>query len=67
MPVLAAIEEQLAPFEARPHWGKLFGTSPDVVSGLYGRMSDFLQLLGHHDPAGKFRNEFIDRYFPTQI
>ena len=63
-PVLAAIEDQLAPFQARPHWGKLFGTSPEVVSRLYERMPDFRQLLGLHDPAGKFRNEFVDNYFP---
>jgi xylitol oxidase len=65
IPVLAAIEDQLAPFGARPHWGKLFGTSPEVVSTLYERMPDFRHLLDLHDPAGKFRNEFIDRYFPA--
>ena len=28
-PVLALVEERLAPLRARPHWGKLFGTSPE--------------------------------------
>jgi alditol oxidase len=64
-PVLAAIEDELAPFEARPHWGKLFGTSPAVVSGLYERLPDFEQLLRHYDPGGKFRNELADTYFPA--
>jgi alditol oxidase len=63
-PVLAAIEEQLSPFGARPHWGKLFSTSPEVVRGLYERLPDFQRLLRHYDPTGKFRNELIDRYFP---
>jgi alditol oxidase len=63
--VLAAVEEQLAPFAARPHWGKLFNTNPDTVRGLYRRLPDFVGLLRHYDPTGKFRNEFLDRYFPA--
>jgi alditol oxidase len=63
-PVLAAIEEQLAPFDARPHWGKVFSTRPDVVQGLYDRIPDFIALAARYDPAGKFRNDFIDRYLP---
>src|SRR5262249_55929693 len=61
-PVLAAVEDQLAPFRARPHWGKLFGTRPGVVSGLYDRLPDFQRLLRSHDPAGKFRNELVSTY-----
>jgi xylitol oxidase len=64
-PVLTAMEEQLAPFGARPHWGKLFTTSPATVRELYPRAADFGRLLGERDPSGKFRNEFIDRYFPA--
>jgi alditol oxidase len=64
MPVLAAIEDRLAPFGARPHWGKLFGTSPEAVSGLYDRLPDFQQLLRSLDPAGKFRNTMLDTYIP---
>ena len=65
IPVLAAIEVQLAPFGARPHWGKLFCTSPEIVSGLYDRLPDFRQLLRDLDPAGKFRNELVDTYVPA--
>jgi xylitol oxidase len=63
--VLAGIEAQLAPFGARPHWGKLFCTSPETVSGLYGRLPDFRRLLRDLDPAGKFRNELVDAYLPA--
>ena len=63
-PVVAAIEAALAPFGARPHWGKVFSTPPDVVRGLYPRYDDFVGLLRRYDPDGKFRNEFMDRYFP---
>jgi len=65
-PVLALVEERLAPLRARPHWGKLFGTSPGVVRGLYPRLDDFRRLMHHYDPAGKFRNDLLDRYFPPE-
>ncbi len=64
-PVLLAIEAALAPFDARPHWGKVFSTPPDVVRRLYPRYDEFVDLRRRYDPAGKFRNEFMDRYFPV--
>lgn len=63
-PVVAAIEAALEPFGARPHWGKVFSTPPETLRGLYPRWDDFRALLGRYDPAGKFRNAFVDRYFP---
>ena len=65
MPVLATVEDRLAPFGARPHWGKLFTTSPAAVSRLYDRLPDFQRLLRSLDPDGKFRNKFIDTYVPA--
>ena len=65
MPVLATVEDRLAPFGARPHWGKLFTTSPAAVSRLYDRLPDFQRLLGSLDPDGKFRNKFLDPYVPA--
>lgn len=63
-PAVTAIESALAPFGARPHWGKVFSTPPETIRALYPRWDDFAGLLRRYDPAGKFRNEFIDRYFP---
>ena len=63
-PVLGEIEERLAPMHARPHWGKLFRTGPEAMPGLYPRLDDFRQLMGCCDPAGKFRNDLLDRYLP---
>jgi alditol oxidase len=63
-PVLAQVEQRLAPLRARPHWGKLFGISPAAVRGLYQRLDDFRALMHDYDPAGKFRNDLIDRYLP---
>lgn len=58
--VLPLIEERLAPFGARPHWGKLFhGGGLDAV---YPRMADFRALAKTLDPQGKFRNPFLDRH-----
>ncbi|MFJ2031059.1 FAD-binding protein [Streptosporangium sp. NPDC087985] len=58
--VLALVEEQLEPFEARPHWGKLFVMDPERLRSLYERLPDFQRLLGAYDPAGKFRNAFVN-------
>lgn len=60
--LLPLIEEQLAPFQARPHWGKLFTMAPAPLGSLYKKRDDFLQLLLQYDPHGKFRNAFLDAY-----
>ncbi len=60
--VLPIIEDQLAPFQARPHWGKLFTMSPDGLQPLYTKLPDFRHLMLECDPQGKFRNEFLERY-----
>ena len=52
----------LEPFDARPHWGKLFAMDPAAVRGRYPRLTDFTRLMRERDPDGKFRNEFVDRY-----
>ncbi|PRH80367.1 FAD-binding protein [Streptomyces solincola] len=60
------IEEALAPFAARPHWGKVFRTDPAAVADLYPRWEDYRDLLRRYDPRGKLRNPMIDRYFPPE-
>lgn len=60
--LLPIIEEQLAPFQARPHWGKLFTMQPSHLQSLYPKLPDFQQLLHMYDPQGKFRNAFLDTY-----
>ncbi|MER8073341.1 FAD-binding protein [Streptomyces sp. NPDC094034] len=64
MPVLDAIEEALAPFDVRPHWGKLFTMGQERVAALYERYADFEALTAKHDPRGVFRNDLLERYFP---
>jgi len=60
--LLPTIEEQLAPFNARPHWGKLFTMPPARLRSLYEKLPDFQDLLRSYDPQGKFRNAFLDTY-----
>ena len=63
MKLLPIVEEQLAAFSARPHWGKLFTISAAQLKSRYERYADFQQLLRQYDPKGKFRNEFLDVNF----
>ena len=60
MNLIPQVEEQLAPFNARPHWAKLFTMSPKVLQSRYEKLNDFKQLINQYDPNGKFRNEFLD-------
>ena len=58
--LLPVIERELAPYNVRPHWGKLFTISPARLQSLYEKHADFQQLLSHYDPQGKFRNAFLE-------
>lgn len=60
--VLPHVEEALAPFAARPHWGKVFTLPPARLEELYERLPDFRRLLSDFDPGGKFRNAFLDTH-----
>ena len=62
LPVVTLVEQQLAPFGARPHWGKIFTTTADEFHSHYERLPDFLDLARQYDPAGKFRNAYTARY-----
>lgn len=61
MNLLPQIEAQLAPFNVKPHWGKLFTMQPKVLQSRYEKLADFKKLVAIHDPNGKFRNEFLKR------
>lgn len=63
--VLPMIEECLTPFEARPHWAKLFTMPPSRVRSLYERLPDFRELVRRCDPEGKFSNDFLNKFVTT--
>ena len=57
--LLPEIEKRLAPFEARPHWGKLFFMGSKTLESRYDRLADFRRLVSRYDPEGKFGNAFL--------
>jgi xylitol oxidase len=58
--LLPMIEEQLAPFQPRPHWAKVFTLPPDRLQAGYDKLKDYKALAAHYDPSGKFRNAFLN-------
>jgi alditol oxidase len=59
--VLPVIEKELAPYKARPHWGKLFTINPAQLQASYEKLNEFKDLIQEHDPGGKFRNDFLTK------
>lgn len=59
--LLPVIETELAPFNPRPHWGKLFTMSGVELRHKYKKMPEFIELSKRYDPQGKFRNDFLNR------
>ena len=60
--VLTDLEPALAPYAARPHWGKLFLTDATTIAARYERLPDFARLVETHDPRGAFRNEWLEAH-----
>jgi len=58
--VLVDLEAALAPFEARPHWGKVFVARAGAIAALYERLPDFVRLVEDLDPHGVFRNAWFE-------
>lgn len=58
--VLPMIEQALAPFQPRPHWGKVFTMEPKVLQANLPNLDRFKKLAQQYDPKGKFRNQFVD-------
>ena len=59
--VLPTVEAALAPYDPRPHWGKLFAMPPDAIRASYPDLPRFVDLVDRFDPAGTCRNAFLDR------
>jgi xylitol oxidase len=63
--LLPQIEAKLKPFDARPHWAKVFTMNTTQIAPLYPRINDFRALTREFDPAGKFRNTFLRDHIDT--
>ncbi|GAC1651180.1 MAG: FAD-binding protein [Acidobacteriaceae bacterium] len=59
--LLPIIERELEPFNARPHWGKLFTVSRARLHKIYDRMPEFVRLCQTYDPKRKLQNRFLER------
>ncbi|MBI3715593.1 MAG: FAD-binding protein [Betaproteobacteria bacterium] len=59
--LLPLLEARLAAYQARPHWGKLFTMTSAKLRARYARLEDFRRLAQEYDPAGKFRNAFLEK------
>ncbi len=57
--MLVQLETALVPFEARPHWGKLFNANVAAIAPLYERLPDFARLVERLDPRGTFSNSWL--------
>jgi alditol oxidase len=57
--MLVQLETALVPFEARPHWGKLFNANAEALAPLYERRPDFIRLVERLDPRGAFSNSWL--------
>ncbi|WP_426594534.1 D-arabinono-1,4-lactone oxidase [Cellulomonas sp. McL0617] len=60
--LLPVLEAALRPFDARPHWGKLFADEDRSLARLYPRWDDFRALVARTDPTGVFANDFLERH-----
>jgi FAD/FMN-containing dehydrogenase len=53
-------------FDARPHWGKVCPLDRDEIRRLYPRLPEFQQACESIDPAGVFRNSWVENtLFPA--
>ncbi|WP_332644990.1 D-arabinono-1,4-lactone oxidase [Aeromicrobium sp.] len=59
---LPTLDDALAPFAARPHWGKLFETTPERLRAAYPKLDQFRALVERSDPAGMFANDLTRQW-----
>ena len=60
--LLGDLERILSPFDARPHWGKVFRADARTIALLYDRYADFRDLLERVDPRGAFSNPWLQTH-----
>lgn len=55
----AAVEEIMARFDGRPHWGKMHTLDAARLRARYPRFDDFVALRDRLDPHRVFANEYL--------
>ncbi|WES63087.1 FAD-binding protein [Microbacter sp. GSS18] len=59
--LLPAIEDALAPFSARPHWGKVHRFDRAAIERVVPRLADARAVFERLDPDGRFVNDHLVR------
>ena len=59
--LLPDIEAALAPFDARPHWGKVNTVDAATLAHVHPRLADARALFERLDPAGVFSNGYLEQ------
>jgi xylitol oxidase len=59
--VIPRIEAALAPFAARPHWGKVHGFDAERIAAVHPRLADARAVFERLDPEGRFVNAHLER------
>ncbi len=58
---IRTVERALAPFDPRPHWGKVFHADSFSAADAYGMFEDFIDMASRLDPHGIFANDWWRR------
>jgi xylitol oxidase len=59
--VLPDIEAALAPFRARPHWGKVHQFDRVAMERVHPRLAEARAVYERLDPSGRFVNDHLVR------
>jgi xylitol oxidase len=59
--ILVDVEQVLADFDPRPHWGKFHRLDAARIAARYPRFAQAVDLFERLDPAGTFSNAHLER------
>ncbi|KAL1938959.1 hypothetical protein VTO73DRAFT_11112 [Trametes versicolor] len=60
--LFAQFEAIMLKYAGKPHWAKSHPLGPPALRALYPRFDDFTRVLAAVDPAGLFRNPYVQRH-----
>ena len=66
-PYFRGVEQIMADYGGRPHWGKLHFQTVDSLAPLYPDWADFAAVRRRTDPSGTFRNDYLDRVLGSDL
>ena len=56
------VERALEPYDARPHWAKVFRMPPEQVRAHHPQLARFAELAASYDPDRCFGNRYLETY-----